>query len=384
MRKTVLISGIVSLVVLVGLGILFLASQQKETMIVTEEVTIPQSPTPDAEIISDAERITVLAQHLDTPWAMTFLPDKSLFVTERKGTVWHIPTDWSFSPRMIATLPSVKEIGEGGLLGITLHPDFENNKYVYLYYTYNSTGDETRNRVVRTTYQNNRLEDETVILDAIPGAPNHNGGRIAFGPDGFLYITTGDAQEPSQAQNTKTLGGKILRVTDTGEAAPGNPFDNEIYSYGHRNAQGITWDANGNLWATEHGRSGLQSGLDELNRIEKGNNYGWPTIQGDETRPGMVTPVANSGAITTWAPGGITSLNGSLYFTGLRGKSLYKVTFQGNIPTVTEYLVNEFGRIREVIVGPDGLLYITTSNRDGRGTPTADDDKIIRVNPSKL
>ncbi|HRN71256.1 MAG TPA: PQQ-dependent sugar dehydrogenase, partial [Candidatus Woesebacteria bacterium] len=222
----------------------------------------------------DAPEIQIIAEGLDTPWSLVFLPDNSLLVTERKGTVRKISANGQLDVNPVATLPNVLEIGEGGLLGMTLHPNFETNNYIYFYYTYRSNGNNTLNRVVRMTYTNNILSNEEILVNEIPGASNHNGGRIKFGPDNFLYITTGDAEEPSQAQNTNSLAGKILRVTDTGEPAPENPFNNRVYSYGHRNPQGLAWDTNGKLWSTEHGRSGIQSGLDEVNLIQAGKNYG--------------------------------------------------------------------------------------------------------------
>lgn len=333
---------------------------------------------------TDIEQIKVIATGLDTPWALAFLPTGEILVTERQGTVRLIDKNGNLKKDPIATISSAKEIGEGGLLGIALHPNFVENNFVYLYYTYRQSGDNTFNRVARMTYKNETLSDEKIMVDEIPGASNHNGGRIKFGPDKLLYITTGDAQEPSRAQDKNSKAGKILRVTDEGSSSPGNPFGNLTYSYGHRNIQGITWDQNGILFATEHGRSGALSGLDEINRIESGKNYGWPDIQGTETKGGMVTPIRNSGS-TTWAPAGVAFVNNSLFFGGLRGQTLYQALLNGNqVGEVKDYFKTEFGRIREVIVGPDNMLYITTSNKDGRGTPKADDDKVIRINPSKL
>lgn len=335
--------------------------------------------TPSSEL--NAPITSIIAENLDTPWGIVFLPDQSLLITERPGTVKRIQNN---NITTIATLPQVREISEGGLLGVTLHPNFASNNYIYFYYTYSSNGGNTLNRVVRMTYANNSLTDEKVIVDQIPGAANHNGGRIKFGPDKLLYVGTGDAQEPSRSQNTKSLAGKILRVTDDGKIPSGNPFNNPVYSYGHRNVQGLAWDNNGNLWATEHGRSGFPSGLDEINLIQAGKNYGWPTIQGDDTQAGMEKPSKHSGA-TTWAPAGMGFINNSLFFGGLRGEALYEVQLQnGVIRTFKEHLTGEYGRIREVILGPDGMLYISTSNNDGRGNPHNGDDKIIRINPAKL
>lgn len=246
--------------------------------------------------------VEVIAENLDTPWGVAFLPNGDMLVTERAGKV-RLVSGGKLEEEPVANLSRVKEIGEGGLLGIALHPDFVKNQKVFLYYTYSASGGNTLNRVVSMAYDG-KLKDEQIIVDRIPGASNHDGGRIKFGPDGFLYITTGDAENPSQAQDTNALGGKILRVTDDGKPAIGNPFNNLVYSWGHRNPQGLAWDLQGRLWATEHGRSGIQSGLDELNLIEPGKNYGWPLIQGSEEREGMITPVANSGPDKTWAPAG--------------------------------------------------------------------------------
>ena len=232
-------------------------------------------------------------------------------------------------------------------------------------------------------YKNKTLLNEEIIVDKIPGAPNHNGGRIKFGPDGFLYITTGDAQNPSQAQDKNSLAGKILRLADDGKIPDDNPFGNHVYSYGHRNPQGLTWDNQGRLWATEHGRSGILSGLDEINLIEKGKNYGWPDIQGDEIKVQMESPKIHSGS-DTWAPGGAAFLNNSIFFGGLRGQTFYEAKINGEKLELKEHFKGEFGRIREVVVGSDKMLYITTSNLDGRGSPKQGDDKIIKINPSKL
>jgi glucose/arabinose dehydrogenase len=184
----------------------------------------------------------------------------------------------------------VHHAGEGGLLGMALHPRFDEHHWIYLYLTTVSDGG-AENRVERYTFENDRLSDKKIIIDKIPGANYHDGGRIAFSPDGYLYITTGDAGKSNLAQATDSLAGKILRVHDDGSIPLDNPFHNAVWSYGHRNSQGLAWDDRGRLWATEHGRSGILSGFDELNLIEKGKNYGWPVIQGDESREGMERPI---------------------------------------------------------------------------------------------
>lgn len=339
-----------------------------------------QNPTPKS---ADNQTQTTLATNLDTPWSLAFLPDKSILVTERPGRIRLIDSSAQLDPSPIANLSQVTEIGEGGLLGLAIDPDFTKTNYIYLYYTYSADKDNTLNRVVRMVYKGKKVSDEKTLIDKIPGAANHNGGRLKFGPDGLLYVTTGDAQEPSRAQDTKSLAGKILRVKSDGSKPADNPFDNLVYSYGHRNPQGLAWDSKGQLWSTEHGRSGAQSGLDELNMIQKGHNYGWPTIQGDQTKSGMETPKLNSGN-TTWAPAGAAFIGDSIFFGGLRGKTLYEAVVKGIGVTLQEHSKELFGRIRDVVVGPDNMLYITTSNQDGRGVPNDSDDRVIRLNPQKL
>ncbi len=377
-------SGTFLIVLFVLIGVLFL-NRKAGTSFPNSIVPLPTSVGQLVMDRNNIPQVSVVATGLDTPWAIAFLPDKSMLVTERKGTVRLINSNGELDPVPVATVPDVKEIGEGGLLGIATHPDFLSNQFVYLYYTYSNDGSNTLNRVVRMRLEDEQLGEMTVIVDRIPGASNHNGGRLKFGPDKFLYITTGDAEKPSQAQDKNTLGGKILRVTDEGKAAPGNPFNNLIFSYGHRNVQGIAWDAAGMAWATEHGRSGVVSGLDELNLIESGRNYGWPDIEGDKTRGGMVTAKRNSGALNTWAPSGDAFVGNVLFFGGLRGARLYAAVIKDNqVVDLKEYFANQYGRIREVVAGPDGMVYITTSNKDGRGAPGPDDDRVIRINPTKL
>lgn len=319
-----------------------------------------------------APTMTVIAKNLQIPWALAFLPNASIIFTERPGTVKVLnPANGQIT--QIASISEVKHQGEGGLLGIAIHPQFASNNFIYVYYTYGSSGNNTLNKVVRYTFSNNQLTAPITIVDAIPGASNHNGGRLTFGPDGFLYITTGDAANPSLAQDRNSLAGKILRVTDAGLPAPGNPFTNRTYSYGHRNPQGIAWNGT-TMYATEHG----QSYKDEVNLIQPGKNYGWPTIEGDVKQSGLESPLAHSGT-NSWAPSGTAFYNGSIFFAGLRGTALFEATPQAATASIKEHFKGQLGRIREVVVGPDNMLYITTSNRDGRGSPKADDDKIIKV-----
>lgn len=352
----------------------------RKTPPVPQQSVVTPTSTPPIE----SPRFSIVARNLEVPWGLVFLPDGRLLVTERKGLVKIIEKDKSV--KKVAEI-EVKQTGESGLHGITVHPDFKTNHFVYVYHTYEATGNNTNNRVVRYTFENDTFKDPKILVDKIPGAIFHDGGRIKFGPDKMLYITTGDARNPSLAQNLNSLAGKILRVTDTGDIPLDNPLvkvtqitsDKRVYSYGHRNPQGIAWDSNGNLWETEHGDN---NGMDEINRIEPAKNYGWPASLGYQTFAGNRPAILHSGQEITWAPAGASFINDSLFFGGLRGQAL----FEYNITTkqLTEHFKEEFGRIRDVVVGPDGMLYITTSNKDGRGSPQKEDDRIIRINPEKL
>lgn len=321
----------------------------------------------------------IIAQNLEIPWEIVFLPTGEILITERPGKLLIIGEN-----NKAIEVEGVKHIGEGGLLGLAIHPDFSKNNLIYLYLTSEQNG-KTVNRVERYKLINSELSDRKVIIDGIQGSIFHDGGRIAFGPDGYLYITTGDAQNTKLVQDKNSLNGKTLRVKDDGSIPQDNPFGNAVYSYGHRNVQGITWDESGNLWATEHGRSGIQSGLDELNFIEKGKNYGWPDIQGDEKRDGMINPIINSGPNETWAPSGMMYFNGSIFFAGLRGETLYEAKINGtNIMSFKKHLQGEYGRLRTVQLGQDGYLYVLTNNTDGRGKVKEGDDKLIKINPESL
>ncbi len=369
---------IIVVVILAVAGITYINSQSKSTTFFPASKI--EKANKSLQDKNDPPLTSIIAEDLEVPWSLVFLPDESILVTERPGRVRIIDKNGVLYPEPALVIPVIQKIqGEGGLHGITIHPDFEKNRFVYLYYTYENQGSKSLNRVARFVFDGKNLTDEKVIVDRIPGALFHDGGRIKFGPDKLLYITTGDAQEPSLAQDKNSLAGKILRVTPEGKAVSGNPFGNPVFSYGHRNPQGITWDDKGDLFETEHG----DSATDELNRIEIGKNYGWPEIKGDGSRVGVVSPIVHSGS-DTWAPGGAAFLDGSVYFVGLRGKSLYQAVLSDNSVKTRTHLSNEFGRLRDIVVGPDKMLYITTSNRDGRGFKGAGDDKIIRVNPAKL
>ncbi len=336
---------------------------------------------PDSVLTQESADETHVAvsilKNMDILWALDFLPDGSLIFTQRGGKVFSFNPNKDTVPKILAEFSDVISVGEGGLLGIAVHPRFTENNFIYFYHTYRKD-DGLFNRVIRMKKSGDDLIEKKTIVDAIPGAEVHNGGRIKFGPDGMLYITTGDAAFPAHAQDISSLAGKILRVKDDGTIPESNPFPNSaVYSYGHRNPQGLAWDSDGNLWATEHGASAG----DEINRIVSGKNYGWPTIRGVEKTVGIESPIIESGS-STWAPSGTTIFNGSFFFAGLRGQALYEFDLKAR--TLKTHFKGQFGRVRDVVLGPDNFLYILTSTRDGRGVPMKGDDQIIRINPKKL
>lgn len=396
MKKNLIIFAFIIVIAAAGIGFFFAAMSPEpaegparipdlHNTIEGQEETGESEGEDKAPLAADAPEREVVAENLTIPWEIAFLPEGALLVTERDGTLTRLEPDSGETYEI--KVPGVLHTGEGGLLGMATHPDFSQNRFLYLYLTAEREGGGTINKVVRYRFSNNSLEDESTIIDNIPGARYHDGGRLAFGPDGFLYITTGDAGMPESAQDTNALSGKILRLRDDGAVPSDNPFGNEVYSYGHRNPQGLAWDREGRLWSTEHGRSGLQSGLDELNLIEKGGNYGWPESEGDTVLSGTVAPVVHSGPDVTWAPASAEFLNGSIFFGGLRGSALYEAVLDRGGTGVLEikpHFKDKYGRIRTVTEGRDGLLYIMTSNRDGRGNVREGDDKIIRLNPKKF
>ena len=324
---------------------------------------------------SDVE-YEVVAEDLNVPWEVAVLDEDRYLVSERTGALVLLEDG---ERHVLERFDELDEplLGEGGLLGIALHPDFSENGYLYVYQTVDRDSVENTVRRFEVDLEAREITNETVIIDGIASDRIHNGGRIAFGPDGHLYVTTGDAAEPASAQETASLSGKILRLEADGSVPEANPFGNEVYSYGHRNPQGIAWDDEGRLWATEHG----PSANDELNRIEAGENYGWPAITGDQTEPGMRSPVFHSGESETWAPAGAASHDGRIFFAGLRGERLYEARIDGDEVTgFIGHLSGDFGRLRAVTVGPnEEYLYVTTSNTDGRGDPHENDDRLLRI-----
>ena len=333
----------------------------------------------------------VVGRGLDTPWAIDFAPDGRIFITERPGRIRVIEHgQLQTEPWMIL---EVATLGEAGLMGIALDPQFNANRFVYIAYTYRAADGKLQNRLtrLRDDRKTGKGVFNKVIIDNVAGANNHDGGRVKFGPDGKLYWTTGDAQTTRFAQDLSSLNGKILRINPDGSVPTDNPFSNSyVYSYGHRNPQGLAWQPETNrLYSTEHGPSGFQGCCrDEINYIEPGRNYGWPAIRGDETKEGMVAPVIHAGTSETWAPAGATFTTtgpwaGSLVFTGLRSQTLYRMVIDPNDPrkaVLQERLFyRQFGRLRDIVEGPDRSLYLLTSNRDGRGRPKDNDDQLIRL-----
>lgn len=336
-------------------------------------------PGTPASAPAASPEIQVIAENLVTPWEALWLPDDSLLISQRSGSLLTIHPDGA---RFTISVPAqISQVSESGLLGLTIHPKFNQNQLVYLYFT-TGQGNTLHNKVVRYRLTNHTLINEAVIVDNIPAGNFHDGGRLKFGSDGFLYVSTGDSGQDNLAQDPNSLAGKILRVGDGGGIPTDNPFPNSlVYSLGHRNVQGLTWDSSGNLWATEHGNSRH----DELNLIKPGKNYGWPIIQGDEAKAGLTTPVINSGTSETWAPSGAAFLNDSIFFAGLRGETLYEAKLSGDkVTELTRHFSKEFGRLRDVVIGPDNALYILTNNTDGRGTPKQGDDKLIRIDPGSF
>lgn len=338
-------------------------ASEKPTEVVQPEPTVLPSevpePTETAKPVWSPEP-KVIVEGLSWPWELVFLPDGGILLTERPGNLLLIREGEERIP-----IDGVTHVGEGGLLGMALHPEFEQNGWLYLYITYEVPG-QVLNRVERYVFREGQLKDRFVVVEGILGSSIHDGGRILFGPDGKLYFTTGDAGIPDISQNLESLNGKILRLNDDGSIPDDNPFGNSVWSTGHRNAQGLAWDSQGRLWATEHGPSGAETGNDEVNLIEPGKNYGWPLLRGMQTQEGYTAPVIESGRSDTWAPSGAVIVDDVLYFAGLRGAAVYRVPVDDMSMDKLEVLYkNEFGRIRNVVVSPEGQLWIMTSNGAG-------------------
>ena len=329
------------------------------------------SPDTDAATpgVASAGAPTAVADGLDVPWSVAFFDDIPL-VSER-DTARIVELDDTGAAREVVVVPGVQPSGEGGLLGIAVRDD-----HLYAYFT--SVDD---NRIVRFPIEGGSgsvsVGDPETVLDGIPSAGNHNGGRIAFGPDGMLYATAGDAGDRPSAQDLDSLGGKILRMTPDGDTPADNPFPGSyVYSYGHRNPQGIAWDADGTMYASEFG----QDTWDELNVIEPGGDYGWPEVEGIADDERYIDPVQQWQPADA-SPSGIAVAGGSIFIANLRGERLRQVPLD-DLTASTELWTGEYGRLRDVVVAPDDALWVLTNNTDGRGSPGLDDDRIVRFDPA--
>ena len=341
-------------------------------------------------------RVETVAGGLEVPWGFAFLPDGNLLFTERPGRV-RIVESGKLRAEPVFKVADVEPSGESGLMDISIHPNFKDNKFVYLAYAYNKDG--KRVKIVRYKFDGKTLIEPKITIENLPAAQFHAGTRARFGPDGKLYVTVGDATDWNSAQKTDTLAGKTIRLNDDGSVPNDNPFVGnknyrpEIWSIGHRNAQGLAWSSDGLMFQSEHGPSGFEGrggGADEVNLVERGKNYGWAEIWGNKSKDGLESPLLEY--TPACAPASMAVYNGdkfpqfknNLFFGCLRGTRLIRVKMDGRKVVAQENLLEgKFGRIREVGVAPDGFIYFSTSNRDGRGSPASDDDKILRIVPTK-
>ncbi|WP_413450224.1 PQQ-dependent sugar dehydrogenase [Georgenia phoenicis] len=373
-KGTRLTAWLLAVVVLAACG----GGEEMQDPTASPSATTPApAPTPAAPEPTTAEpppqEPQVLATGLDVPWGLAFLPDGTALVTER-DTARVLALAPGEEPRELATVPGVAAQNETGLLGIAVSPGFTENRRVYVYLT-----SETDNRVLRMVHDGERLVPDVVVLEGIPRETYHSGGRIAFGPDGYLYVATGDAAVPSTAQDPGSLGGKILRVDEDGRPAPDNPDPGSpVWSLGHRNVQGLGWDAQGRMFASEFG----QDTWDELNLVEPGGNYGWPEVEGTAGVEGLVDP------LVTWqpaeaSPSGIAVTDEAVYVAALRGQSLWRVPLEPGAGEPQRLLEGEYGRLRTVAVAPDGRLWLLTSNTF-RGEPGPEDDRVVAVDEEWL
>ncbi|NEU55578.1 PQQ-dependent sugar dehydrogenase [Halorussus sp. MSC15.2] len=331
-------------------------------------------------------RTETVTMELEVPWGAAFAPDGDLYLTERPGRVQRVAHENGRKEQIADLTDVVAARGEGGLLGLAIHPG--NSDIAYTYQTYEGQNGLT-NRVVRHRISDDFVR-ESVVFDGIPGASIHDGGRIAFGPggssgasDGALYVATGDAGESGLAQDRESLAGKVLRLTPDGEPHPDNPFGNAVFTYGHRNPQGLAW-REGTLFSTEHG----PSSDDEINVLRAGNNYGWPEAMGPTDGGRFTDPIesytpAIAPGSATFYHGPVEDWRGDFFFGTLAGTHLHRVRIDdnGNVVGQQRLLDGKYGRLRTVFTGPEDHLYVTTSNRDGRGTPAPQDDRVLRIQP---
>lgn len=331
-----------------------------------------RSRSPDRASGAGPRVVGTVATNLSVPWGIAFLPDGSALVGERDSA--RVVAVEEGRVRTVGRLAAAAAQGEAGLLGLAVSPSYKRDRLVYAY-----VSTATDNRVVRMEYDGRRLGPPVVVLDGIPNGYIHDGGRLLFGPHGYLYVSTGETGVGSLAQDPASLGGKILRITPSGDPAPGNPTPGSpVWTLGHRNVQGLAFDGRDRLWATEFG----ENTWDELNRIQKGVNYGWPRVEGVGHERGYRDPLAQWRTAEA-SPSGLAYVDGHLWAGALRGERLWRVAVHrdGSIGPPRDFFVGDYGRMRSVAVAPDGNLWVTTSNRDGRGDPRQGDDRILVVSP---
>jgi aldose sugar dehydrogenase len=344
-------------------------------------------PVYDADEEKYSWEIKEIATGLDVPWDLALTEDNRILITERDGKVKLLETDGKI--KEIADFPQVASVGESGMTGLELHPDFSENGYLYIYYTYRNSGD-ILNRISRFTFNSEGLFDEVIILDNLPGGSIHNGGRMKFGPDKKLWVTTGDASRPALAQDLNSLAGKVLRMNEDGSVPEDNPIPGSlVFSSGHRNPQGIDFHPlSEEIIVSSHG----ETAFDEINLVSAGSNHGWPYFKKCVSdKPGFVDPILCSNE-ETWAPSGLAFMGMSIWrfrysfvFAGLRGERLERIALIDSKVAERETIIKgEYGRLRAVIADKQGNLYVSTSNKDGRGQIRDGDDKILKITPKKI
>ncbi|NGX76210.1 PQQ-dependent sugar dehydrogenase [Staphylococcus sciuri] len=337
------------------------------------EMEHEQSQSDDNQERKETKGIETVAQGLDTPWSIAKSNDV-FYLSERPGKIIKIDGNKK-TEQQVDLEKDVSTAAEAGLLGFVLAPDFKDSKEAYAYYTYEDNGQF--NRIVKLKLENDTWKEDEVLIDKIPSGQYHHGGRLKIGPDDKLYATTGDASDEQNAQDKDTLGGKILRINLDGSKPKDNPMSNSyVYSYGHRNPQGIVWTPDGQMYASEHGNQAN----DEINEIKVGHNYGWPVIEGNEENDNMETPIFTSGSDDTWAPSGIAFKDGIIYSAALRGEGIMKFDVEKD---EMKKIATKYGRIRDVYIVNDDL-YFVSNNTDGRGNPSQNDDKMYKVSLSQL
>ena len=356
--------------------ILAIAAAVAASVIILSSPSNPIDIPPPTSSTNGTDAVRVLATYLEKPWAMSFADDK-IFITEKVGRI-RVIDNGTLENNSVADL-HVEDLTEAGLLGIAADPEFGKNHFLYVYYTYKD-GDNLWNKVLRITVPDDRITDAKTILDKIPGAEFDDGGVLKFGPDKKLYVGTGDATNQNSSQDLNSLAGKILRLNSDGSIPNDNPFPNSpVYSYGHRNPQGLAWDDKGNLYETEEG----PTRNDEINLIKPGSNYGWPVQEcsGSPKYQGPLVcynPSIGPAGIAYYSSGKLPIKN-SLVLATLLGHSVEQLPIGNGTLLEQKIILDGVGRIRDVDKGPDGNLYVLTSNTDGMGYPSKNDDKLLRV-----